>query len=122
MSQAAIHPNAEGGLDAHCGNCGAKLEFAPGTHQLNCPYCGTENEIPEAIEDVEEIALDDFLHQQNTEHIDVDVLECSGCGALNPFDAVKVAKDCMFCGAHLLVKDATKKHQIKPGALIPFKL
>src|SRR3989304_9170412 len=28
-----------------CRNCGANLDYAPGTTSLKCQYCGTENEI-----------------------------------------------------------------------------
>ncbi len=28
-----------------CKNCGAALQFEPGTRALVCPYCGTANEI-----------------------------------------------------------------------------
>ncbi|MCK5734922.1 MAG: hypothetical protein KAH21_00535, partial [Spirochaetaceae bacterium] len=32
-------------ITAPCSKCGADLEFKPGTSNLSCPYCGTENEI-----------------------------------------------------------------------------
>ncbi|MGB0424649.1 MAG: zinc finger domain-containing protein, partial [Flavobacteriales bacterium] len=122
MLEAEIHENVEGGFDANCGNCGAKLEFEPGSEHLKCPYCGTENSI--AVEELkdEEKPLEGFLHLRESESEEVQVLECEGCGSVNPFDAVKVAQSCLFCGGHLLVKNASKKDQIKPNVLIPFQL
>ena len=31
-----------------CKNCGANLQFEPGMAVLKCPYCQTENEVPQA--------------------------------------------------------------------------
>ncbi|MDX1495820.1 MAG: hypothetical protein R3253_17245, partial [Longimicrobiales bacterium] len=37
-----------------CTSCGAKVEFAPGTDALECPYCGSRTAIPESREGVVE--------------------------------------------------------------------
>lgn len=122
MPEAEIANGMRGGMDAHCSNCGAKLKYEPGTEHLQCPYCGTENEIIPPDQAIQELDLEKYLYVDKAQREEVEVLECSGCGAVNPFDAIKVGKDCLFCGAHLLIKGATKRHQIKPGALIPFKI
>jgi LSD1 subclass zinc finger protein len=46
-----------------CTGCGAKLEFAPGTSSLKCPYCGAQNAIAEASSEQKAKALEhlDFL-------------------------------------------------------------
>ena len=36
---------AVGATQFKCRQCGARLEFAPGTESLVCPYCGAKNEI-----------------------------------------------------------------------------
>ena len=28
-----------------CSNCGGNLEFKPGAESLECPFCGTRNEV-----------------------------------------------------------------------------
>ena len=44
--------------DFPCKSCGANLEFTPGVQQLACPYCGSENEIPQSEEQIVELDFD----------------------------------------------------------------
>lgn len=120
---AEIEILAEGARRVHCSKCGAELRYAPGTTELHCDYCGTTNAIEQDEFEIEEQDLDEFLRkeieQSATETIET--IECQSCGANNPFDPTNVAKDCIFCGGHLLVKNAAKVEQIKPQALVPFQ-
>jgi DNA-directed RNA polymerase subunit RPC12/RpoP len=108
----------------HCANCGAELRYQPGTEVLQCPYCSTENQIDEKTVEIREnhllSQLDARVKEQGKE--EVETLECQSCGAINPFDKELVGQDCMFCGGHLLLKNATLQEKIKPQALVPFQL
>ena len=47
-----------------CSQCGAMLEFDPGTTSLKCVYCGWLNEIaPNAAATIDELSLDDHLRK-----------------------------------------------------------
>ena len=46
-------PTPSGPKEFRCQQCGAKLEYAPGTRALKCSYCGAENRIAQSEEDSE---------------------------------------------------------------------
>lgn len=121
---AEIEHASEGVKRIHCSNCGAELKYAPGSDFLICNYCDTRNEIVDAAVDIKELDLNEYLRTEAAKVPQgvVEALECSTCGAHNPFDASNVGKECMFCGGHLLTKDASKIDQIKPQAVLPFNL
>ncbi|MFT4683216.1 MAG: DNA-directed RNA polymerase subunit RPC12/RpoP [Flavobacteriales bacterium] len=121
---AEVEKLAEGAHKIHCSNCGSELKYKPGTEVLDCQYCGTQNEISASDVVIEEKDLDEYLRlEAGRKGSDaVETLECGSCGAINPFEETNVGKACMFCGGHLLAKDAVKIDQIKPQALIPFQI
>jgi len=105
-----------------CKSCSGKLQFAPGTNKLKCPYCGAENEIESSPEIFEELDFEKFVKEfeekETTE--EVATIKCQGCGAQTTFNPNVVSDSCPCCGSPLVVKDATTSHLIKPKALLPF--
>lgn len=124
MAEVEIEVASEGANKVHCSKCGAELRYQPGTTELQCDYCGTRNTIEESAIEIEEQDLSTFLklEKQKVPTQTVESIECNSCGAINPFDETKVAKNCLFCGGHLIIKDATRVEQIKPQALVPFQI
>ena len=114
-----------------CQQCGADLKFAPGTNSLKCPYCGSENEIPAASrglmdgeqEHVRELDYDDFLRNATAESDmqEIHTVKCQSCGAETTLPPNTTAVECPFCGTSIVITDRTTK-QIKPAALLPFKV
>lgn len=110
-----------------CTNCGAELRFAPGTDALQCPYCGTLNEIEHAAEHVEvAVAEQDFKEalarlRAGMETYEVATVKCTNCGAETTFDEHITGEDCPFCGASIVLESATTR-LIKPQALLAFKV
>src|SRR5688500_13675482 len=103
-----------------CKNCGATLQFAPGTHTLACPYCGVSNEIAESNERVEELDLRAYLaHAPAEEMQETLTVRCGTCGAETTLKPNVTASRCPFCGTPI-VAQAMSKRQIKPKALLPF--
>jgi hypothetical protein len=105
-----------------CKSCGANLVFSPGTQSLECPYCGTRNELPAptAAEVIAELDLETHLRSLPPEAAhEVLSVKCSTCGAEESFPPNVVARRCAFCGAPL-VAQAQSRRQIKPQALLPF--
>lgn len=114
-----------------CTCCGAKLTFAPGTLNLKCEFCGTENEIK--INETARIAafakmdlrqaLYDNLEDQLSnggEMEEIHTVKCQCCGAETTFEQNVISSNCDFCGAPLTVKQKETVKKIKPKALIPF--
>jgi DNA-directed RNA polymerase subunit RPC12/RpoP len=106
-----------------CVQCGAKVEFAPGTDSLRCPYCGHETQVPASAEVIEEI---DFMAalaglEQNATMEDVPSVTCTSCAAhIEPPKATE-AFPCPYCGSSIVVK-IRSEHLVKPQALLPFKV
>jgi DNA-directed RNA polymerase subunit RPC12/RpoP len=104
-----------------CGGCGARVQFAPGTNVLRCPYCGYQQEITSGDRQVREIAFAELgaLPRKPVGSIGAYVLVCQQCAAKT--ETNEVAGLCQFCGSPLVV-DATATGQIVPEAVLPFHL
>ncbi len=104
-----------------CKQCGANLQYAPGTQTLVCPYCGTANDIPESREVVEELDYQAWLAKVADEHPTDEVLtvHCNTCGAEATLPPNVTAELCPFCGSPI-VAEAVSNRRIKPQGLLPF--
>lgn len=106
-----------------CRQCGAKVEFSPGTQALACPFCGLENAVPKPIEVVEEedflAALDQASHAHDLEdQLDV---KCAACGAEIHGLGARTALSCPYCGSNI-VATAKSRRLVKPKSLLPFRI
>jgi len=112
-----------------CEKCGAKLEYAPGTTVLKCPYCNHENPIPEvrdeggAAAEVRESDLNAALAsmERGAETMSIGQIECGACKAIFAPAPNITATACPFCGANIVLT----RHSatvIKPGAVLPFRI
>jgi len=106
-----------------CGQCGAKLKFQPGTNHQKCPYCGHENPIPQSEEDIRELDFRSHLgglaEQEGT--VERLTVGCRNCGAEVTTEPNITSQECPFCGMPV-VATAHSTRQIKPRALLPFKI
>lgn len=116
--------NTQGVLTEVCKNCAGKLEFAPGTNHLKCPYCGTENVIETSGELIEELDFEKFVNEfeKDAPVAEITTIKCSGCGAETTFNPNVVSDNCPFCGSPQVVKEASLSHKIKPKSLLPFDI
>jgi len=106
-----------------CANCAAKMEFVPGADAQECPYCGHENPIPKSEADIKELDFRSYLaklseSEQTEEHLTV---RCDDCGAETTTEPNVTARECPFCGSHIVSTASSTKH-IKPASLLPFKV
>jgi len=113
----------EGVRQFPCSQCGARVEFAPGTDALECPYCGTRTEIPASNAVIEER---DFQHalgalEQEAETEEVASVSCGSCAALVDPPPDTEAFPCPYCGTSI-VAAAKSRRLIKPQALLPFHI
>jgi len=111
-----------------CKNCAGKLKFAPGTTNLKCEFCGTENVIEidrNAIrEATQEIDFLSFINKQTTTEPmkEVVTVKCGSCGAETTFNPNVVSSECDFCGSPMVAKQGENHSVIQPKALLPFKI
>ena len=102
-----------------CANCGANVEFAPGTTVLKCPYCGAETPLAPTGRQIQEHAYAQFagLPHKPIATLAPHVFTCKGCGASTQSD--KISDRCQFCGAPL-VADVSSGDQVMPEGVLPF--
>ena len=112
-----------------CKQCGGKLEFAPGEHSLNCPYCGAANEIQSANwnavnEATKELDFNEYLSRQagNEPLLEKQAVKCPSCGAQSQLAQNIVSDRCPFCATPLIVKDAYSHRSIRPKSIGPFQI
>ncbi len=110
-------------LDFACKQCGADLKYDPKASALNCPYCGTENEIATSTDDIGEQDFHAFINakQEGQETYDVQTAKCGSCGAESTLDPNVVSDTCPFCG-DAIVKQSGSHKLIKPQSLLPFSV
>lgn len=110
-------------LSFACCQCGAELQYAPGTTRLKCQYCTAENEIPEATEPIEELDFDQALADLSSgqECVDRITIRCDSCRADFEMAPTVTSQSCPFCGSNIV---ATSRSQrlLKPRSLLPFKV
>lgn len=112
---------AVGARQFKCSQCGARLEFAPGTDSLLCPYCGTKNEIAKPSEAVRELDFKQAvaLAEDAAGTHEILTVKCQECAAESTLPPNVTSAPCPFCGSSL-VTTAQSRKAIKPGAVLPF--
>jgi predicted RNA-binding Zn-ribbon protein involved in translation (DUF1610 family) len=110
-----------------CTGCGADLTYAPGTTQLQCQYCGTQQQIASVSGDTI-VNENDYLQYLSEKTIDssekqtVHTVNCKSCGATVTLDSHITSDKCIFCGTPLVVADSQTGEILKPEYLLPFKI
>ena len=106
-----------------CAGCGARLHFAPGTRNLRCESCGTENAIGEVEARVEELDFEAQLKilESAAETFEQDTVKCEKCGAEQQLPPNHFAAACTFCAAPVVSKSYARR-AIKPRAMVPFQV
>ncbi len=104
-----------------CKNCGANIEFQPGTYVLTCAYCQHETEVPESYVEVEENdfydALDALENQAPVQ--EQSTVDCTKCGAVIEKGSHETSLNCPYCDSPLVTVSRSLS-LIKPGAVLPF--
>ncbi len=106
-----------------CSQCGARLEFTPGSTHLRCPFCAHVNEITPAGTQAEELDYALYAQLKETEAPTGDqiVVRCEQCAAEVTKAANVIAGTCPYCASNLVATGASKR-AIRPGAVLPFSL
>jgi DNA-directed RNA polymerase subunit RPC12/RpoP len=104
-----------------CAQCGAKVQFAPGTDELECPYCGHRTAVPRSEAAIEEHDFHSGLAELDSgaDTEEVQSVSCSSCAAMVEPPPSAEAFPCPYCGSSI-VATAKSQRLIKPKALLPF--
>lgn len=114
-----------------CKKCGADLQFSIGQQSLQCPYCGSTEELqPAVITELHERDLDAMLERLQEWHnsgtsdqqaIGDHEVRCAGCGANVVFQGTLTSSSCPYCASPLQrdkVHDAQSR--IHVDGVLPF--
>ena len=126
-----------------CPACGGAMEFNSETQNLKCPFCDTEMDVAQFIEEEEkaktEIHEDEHeevkaqkekditfekIHQEDWQEGETDnikIYTCDSCGGEILAEDTSSAVICPYCGSKIIVK-AQFEGDLKPDYVIPFKL
>ena len=104
-----------------CSQCGATLQFEPGTDSLVCPYCKAKVTVPAAQGTIEELDYQTYASGLPAEESGQEQLtvKCSACGAETKLGPNVTANHCVFCGSAVVASQQSRR-LIKPRALLPF--
>ena len=118
-------------LDYQCPHCGGKLEFQPGTEQLQCPYCDSTVDVAalqQRDEVLKNIPEDKMQWQEeaggdwsDAEQAQMQVYVCKSCGGEIICEETTAATSCPFCG-NPVVLGGRLAGTLKPDYVIPFQL
>ena len=100
------------------------LDYAIGTHSLECRYCGHRNAIARSDARIEEVDLHAALERlRDAEPMrgDRHVTSCPNCAAEFTLDAHVHSGECPFCGTTVVTGTGTTK-PIKPQGILPFSV
>lgn len=107
-----------------CQQCGAKLEFAPGTTGLACPYCGHSQTIAAGpTQAVEEKCFVEALRSARQQPLSAlaqgtHEIQCNGCGAVTQL--IAQAASCPFCDSPVVAPAEQDRTTIVPESVLPF--
>lgn len=106
-----------------CAQCGARLNFAPGTDELVCPYCSHRNTIAAAEHLAQEQDFGDAMRRLEQDHTSAvhTTVKCDACGAQPEVDPKSTATTCPFCGSNI-VSQARASTALTPDAVLPFAI
>jgi DNA-directed RNA polymerase subunit RPC12/RpoP len=115
--------NPSGTQQYTCNQCGAKVNFAPGTSSLKCPYCSFEIQIAQSDVQIGELEYQAYLEKAGSEKESSEAhrVKCDKCGAETTMPPEATAGSCPFCSANMVFTGRVSK-QIKPESLLPFKI
>ncbi|TLZ53433.1 MAG: hypothetical protein E6K18_00070 [Methanobacteriota archaeon] len=118
---------SSGPMQFPCKNCGAKVDYAPGTSSLKCPYCGTENEIaveqkPILEHKIEELSSVASSQQATGYGTATRSFKCKNCTATSTVPGNTQATRCPFCGSTVVFEQNANPNVVRPESLLPFSL
>ena len=110
-----------------CPNCGASLNYAPGTTNLACQYCGSSFEIHDEVPQQDAQKENDLMlalsnsWKESQAQGSAYVVKCPACGAETALGTNIFSGQCTFCASPITVPPDAKAIA-NPQGVLPFKL
>ncbi|MCC6465550.1 MAG: hypothetical protein IT463_09455 [Planctomycetes bacterium] len=110
-----------------CAQCGAELEFRPGSTVLKCGYCGHSQQIQVAagaavveydLNDAVSRYLGKVAHMQTQGRRQI---KCEDCGADIIVEAGATTARCDYCGGKRIVEEEVPPGVLQPEGILPFQ-
>jgi len=109
-----------------CKNCGANLDYAPGTPSLKCQYCGAENEIAVEAKPIVEHSITELDLVASTQQTGFGAqtrsFKCKACSATVDFPASASATRCPYCGSDVVFEQPSNPNMVRPESVLPFQV
>lgn len=109
--------------DEKCPQCGAVLDFDPGSGGLVCAYCGYKGVIlvdENAV--VQELAFESAEYRESIDWgTEKKQIICQSCGAASIYDQLAIANECPFCGSNQVMQERGVD-SLAPNAVAPFEI
>lgn len=107
-----------------CSGCGGTLQYAPGTTNMKCPYCGTEQSIGQSSAAVREHDFSELELAASTKTEGFGIpsrhFKCDRCGAITSLPESVTATKCNFCDSPIVIESPPVKGMVTPESLVPF--
>ncbi len=103
-----------------CPGCGSATRYAPGTENLHCDYCGSDQpiDVPPLTTEVKRELASCLVQAQSCHPREIEkVLDCPGCGADVSFEPLTIGEPCPYCRTPLLSEPG---NPLPPSAVLPF--
>lgn len=107
-----------------CEQCGALLQFAPGSNALECTHCGHRQPIAASNQAILEHDFAQAMRKLSRERTATPEpldLTCTNCAARFELPARQHAGSCPYCGTPVVIDPAQLK-PFQPESLLPFRL
>ncbi len=131
MNTPAQSEPSSSGQEFPCQNCGAKVNYDATIQRMKCPYCGTEQAVPQPQgghgagppAGAREIPIEEGIAMAAKGFgTPVTQVSCNDCGAtVNVSPGEQTAK-CAFCGSQQVLAQEAPGTAIRPESLVPFKV
>ncbi|MES2265932.1 MAG: hypothetical protein V4520_04170 [Bacteroidota bacterium] len=109
-----------------CKGCGALLHFVPGTHNLQCEYCGVNNPIEqsEALTEIISVDFEEYIAgiDSGKQLDNQKIVDCHNCGSRTVLDAFVTSDKCPFCASPLVLNLESGLQYVPPHYILPFEV
>ncbi|CAM3774890.1 hypothetical protein FLBR109950_00655 [Flavobacterium branchiophilum] len=104
-----------------CKNCGASLQYKPGTFSLVCAYCGSKNDIAVNYQPLALLDYEQYLEASENDHVAVQkIIHCNRCGSSTTTTSDVQSTHCLYCNNPLVASAIQNERYIKPQYILPF--
>lgn len=123
-------PPAQAAIDLQrfaCPQCGGRMTYDPGYHQLTCAYCGHQAHLASLLQQGDAVGESNFIEALVTARGHVQptatpTFGCTACGATYLIGPSTVSLTCAHCGSSFVIDHTDTKSLVPPRGIVPIGL